>query len=61
MDKFREIYLLMIPGTDSWTQVAFLGQRLAGVGFSINGKGYYSTGIGDNGDLQKDIWEFVPQ
>jgi hypothetical protein len=51
------------PATDRWTRRAdFPGrERIRGIAFSYNGRGYYGTGqgIGQTGGL-RDLWEYNP-
>lgn len=51
------------PDTYSWTQfdtVPAPKGRWQGVGFAIDGKGYYGTGRGKSGVYFKDFYEFDP-
>lgn len=51
------------PDTRSWTQfdtVPASKGRCNGVGFAVNGKGYFGTGYGKEGILYKDFFEFDP-
>ncbi len=54
------VVLSTIAG-NTWTQKANIGNilRNGAVGFSINNKGYFGTGISNN-VCQKDFWEFDP-
>jgi hypothetical protein len=46
------------PVTNSWTQKPFFDNRSFGAAFSIDNKGYYTSGT--NGQFQQDIWEYDP-
>lgn len=51
------------PESYSWTQfdtVPAPKGRWYGVGFAVNGKGYYGTGLGKSGVYYKDFYEFDP-
>lgn len=50
------------PLANIWTRKADLAgtARVLAVGFSINGKGYISSGQDENGIDQNDLWEYTP-
>lgn len=47
------------PQTNTWSQVAFIGQRVSGSTFVINGAAYYVGGSGPD-NLQLTVWKFTP-
>jgi N-acetylneuraminic acid mutarotase len=55
----RDIFAFT-PGKYSWVRKdSFPGEgRKFAIAFAIGNKGYYGTGVNDNGDLLKDLWEF---
>lgn len=48
--------------TNTWIRIKdFPGEpRNSAVAFAVNGKGYYGTGINENGKRLNDIWEYDP-
>lgn len=60
MSYFNDFYEYD-PATDTWTQKANFppGARADAVGFSINGKGYITTG-GNGVFVNYDMWEYDP-
>lgn len=64
--KIEEYYLdtwQFDPEGRSWTQydtVPASKGRSYGMGFAVNGKGYYGTGIGKEGIYYNDFFEFDP-
>lgn len=54
---------LQIYWQSTWTRKGdFPGAvRVGGVAFSINGKGYYGTGLSQNYNYENDFWEYDPE
>jgi hypothetical protein len=50
------------PAANSWIQKANFGgmARTRAIGFSIGNKGYTGTGLGLDGSLKNDFWEYDP-
>jgi hypothetical protein len=59
--QYRKDFWEYDPDADTWTQKADFAGTARGytVAFSIGGKGYIGTGIGD-GSSRKDFWEYDP-
>lgn len=60
-EGYKKDFWMYDPSTDNWTRIArFPGAgRENAVGFSVNGKGYVTTGY-DGNDRLKDTWEYDP-
>jgi len=47
--------------SDSWSPVAFYGNRIFGMTFTLNSKIYYASGGNGKDGLVNDFWEFTPE